>query len=189
VQLFVDVHRLFDVAENNLYKPTVHSIFYVLGFVYFSSDVLRRKWVLAASVVCGLVLSVGLVALFRLRVDYVFHTFSPDVYYVSGSLAAIAALLLLQPATLRACRRLPSAGRVLDFMHRYTFPIFLLHACAIYLTEELLGLVHPTGAYVLYGMAKFTIVLASTCVMSIPFGYLSDRLTDRALDLLHVRKG
>jgi len=188
VQLFGDVHHLFDLAENNLYKPIVHSTFYVLGYVYFSSDALRKKWVLAASVAGGILLSLGLVAALDLRVDYTYHAFSPDLYYVSGSLAAIAALLLLQTAILNACGRLPPAGRILDFMHRYTFPIYLLHPCAIYLTERLLGLVHPTGAFVGYGIAKFAIVLASTCVMAIPFGYLSDRLTSLSLGLLGVRK-
>ena len=181
VQMHCNIDDFFLFAENNLFKPIVHSVFYVLGFVYFSSHALRKTSRLVEICVVCLLASVGVERLLSLNPDYEFHTFAPDLYYVAGCMAAIAGLLALQNGLLAVCKNSRFLGAALGFMHRYTFPVFLLHSFSIYLSEKVLGLVHPQSNYIVYGVVKFLIVLLLTCVLAIPFGSVATWLSRRAI--------
>ena len=179
VQTVYDIHNYFCLAGNNLFKPIVHSVFFSLGFLLFSSDALRRIPFLAGMAAASLLLSAALLVGLDLNPGYDFRTYSPDLYYVAGSLAAIAGLVAMQRATLGLCRRVAAIAHLLKFMHRYTFPIYLLHGLAIFFVEEVFGLVHPQSNVIWYGIAKFSLVLVMTSIMAVPFGSLSDWLTKR----------
>jgi peptidoglycan/LPS O-acetylase OafA/YrhL len=176
VQLVHDVHTLFVICGQNLYKPLVHSFFFIAGFIYFSTKHLHGKWLLPVTTGGSLLIAVGLVFAFHLRVDYSYHTFSPDLYYVAGSAAAIGAFLLCENMLLHICAKVRPIAWILDFAYRYTFAIFLLHSFAIWAAERYLGLVSPQGNFVLYAVAKFTFVVVLTCLLAVPFTRISDWL-------------
>jgi hypothetical protein len=46
IQLVADIDNYLFVAGNNLYKPMIHSLFYILGFVYFSASDAKNRWLL-----------------------------------------------------------------------------------------------------------------------------------------------
>jgi peptidoglycan/LPS O-acetylase OafA/YrhL len=181
VQVVYDVHAAFIILGQNLYKPAVHCFFFIAGFVYFSTKCLHSKWFLSTMTAGGLLLAIGLVFAFDLRVDYTYHTFSPDLYYVAGSAAAIGALLLCQDTLLRICANVRLIAWPLNFAYRYTFSIFLLHSFAIWAAERYLGLVSPQGNYVLYAIAKSTFVMVLTCILAIPFARACDWLIAKSL--------
>jgi peptidoglycan/LPS O-acetylase OafA/YrhL len=181
LQLFDDVYIHFQFAGNNFYKPIVHSIFFIFGFVWLLSGVMRRTATLLALMIgCGLA-AAALVWSLGLDLNYPSHAYSPDLYYILGGVSAIAGLLAMQPLFLRACDSFPPLSVALGFMYRYTFPVFLLHSFSIYLAEDLLGLVHPQKHVVLYGIVKFAVVLAATCVLAVPFGRFSNWLNKRIM--------
>ena len=187
VQTVCDIHTHFCLARHNFFQPTIHSVFFILGFLYFSSDALRRTPLLIGTMAASLLLSIVLVVGLNLNPDYHdTHTYSPDLYYVAGSLAAIAGLLALQGAILGVCKRVTPLARMLTFMHRYTFPIYLLHNFWIFFLEEVFGMVHPKSHVILYGIVKFSVVLVMTCIVAIPFGALSSWLTKRTTASLRL---
>lgn len=177
-QTFRDVHADFYVLGNNFYKPVVHGLFFVGGFVYFTSPTARRKPVLAGLGAAALLMSVCLVTLFDQDVNCSPHTFSPDLYYVAVSVCAIVGVLLFQTWFLRLCDVIAPARVTLRFLHKYTFPIFLLHGFAIYVSEEVFGLVHPDGGHLVYAVTKCAIVILVTCVLAVPFGSASTWLVN-----------
>jgi peptidoglycan/LPS O-acetylase OafA/YrhL len=183
VQVVADIDNWFFLAGNNLYKPIVHSLFYIVGFACLSSSVVRNKRLLGALVLWCLALAAGMVVVLNLDVDYADHTFAPDLYYVAGSLAAIGTCLILQQPLLQVCKAVPGLASALSFAHRHTFSIYLLHTFGVYLTEKLFGLVKPQAHLIRYGIVKFALVLAITCCLSIPFSALSTWLTRMCVSL------
>lgn len=181
-QMFCDIDNYFYLAGNNFYKPIVHSFFFVLGCVFFASPGIRKKSLLTGLALVALLASCCLVELFRVDINCSEHTFAPDLYYVAVSLCAIAVLLISQPLLLGVCDKIHLADITLKFLHRYTFPIFLLHSFAVYVSEELFGLVHPKSGYLQYAATKFTIVMLITCILAIPFGFASTWLIKVVLE-------
>jgi peptidoglycan/LPS O-acetylase OafA/YrhL len=182
-QMGCDFQPWLCFGPHNLYLPLVHSFFYIFGAVYFSSEVFRSTSRLAALCLVSLFLSAGLACCPGQEIDFYQHTKFPDLYYVSGSLAAICVILMLEPVLLSLCARMSLVASILTFMHRYTFPVFLLHGLSICLCEEWFGLVHPQGNYVQYAILKSAMVLAMTCIMAVPFGFLANVLTQYCLNV------
>jgi peptidoglycan/LPS O-acetylase OafA/YrhL len=178
VQVNRDIHY-YSCFASILYKPLVHSIFFIFGFVYYFSDAPHKIFYLAAIIIFCLIISIAMITSFRIDIDCLPHTYDPDLYYVSGSLIAIAGFLILQDTILYLCKRVNYVAFFLRYMHRYTFSIYLLHGFSIYLAESMFSLVHPKGNFIFYGIVKFTVVLIMTCIMAFPFEIFSTWLTRR----------
>jgi hypothetical protein len=169
------------LAGNNLYQPLVSSVFYIFGFFYFSSTLLRKKTRLVVLAGTCVMVCVASVATLDLSVDLEAYHSAPNLYYVLASSAIICGFLVLQDALLQVTKRVPALAAILRFMHRYTFPIYLLHSFGIWVSEGL-GLVNAQGNYIQYAIAKLTVVMVVTCTLAIPFGAMSTWLTKRVLD-------
>lgn len=176
MQTFQDFHAALVFCGHNLYKPAILSVFFVAGFAYFGEERLKNPWLLSAVAIASLVLAVSTVLIGDLRVDFSYHTYSPDLYYLAGSTAAIALLLATQKMLLNICRRFRFVGSSLRFTDRYTFGIFLLHSLAIWGVERYLDLAHPQGSLVLFAIMKFTLVMLLSCALAVPFGRVSNWL-------------
>jgi len=184
VQTTITGSDIFGMHTNdNIYKPLVHSIFYILGIVYFQSQYMDNKASLLIVAIISLAMSIGLVYVCNLNIDYEFHTYRPDLYYVSGCIFAISLLLLAKNVFVAIIGKIHLAGLVLAYMHKHTFSIFVLHSLAIYLSETLLGLSNPEYKTISYGLIKLMCVVALTALMSPPFTWLSTLITKNMLAL------
>lgn len=168
IQLFWDVEKYFYLLGNNLYKPLIHSSFFIFGMIYFAFLRDNTKFLLIFSSIL-FVVSLSVVLLFKLNIDYGFHTFAPDLYYVAGSYASILIFLYLKNQIVKAVRFNIQVVKVFNFIHRNTFSIFLLHSLMIYIIEKGLGFDVPEDKKILFGIAKFIVVLIGTCILSEPF--------------------
>jgi peptidoglycan/LPS O-acetylase OafA/YrhL len=173
VQLILDIDNYFIIAGNNLYRPLIHSSFYIFGIICFSSDRVNRLNFLAPFFVFCVVVSVFLVYFLNLNIDYAFHIYAPDLYYVLGSLSAIIAALIVKNNFVKLIQHSRLLEKILWFFHKHTFSIFLLHTFSIFISEELFGLVDPPQKTITYGLIKLVVVLAITCTLAIPFTQLS----------------
>ena len=179
------LHTLFFVTllspiyffGNNLYKPIVHSSFYIFGIICFGTKRIRNLKFLIPFFIFCLVSSVCLVYLFNLNIDYGFHIFAPDIYYVLGSFAAIVAMLIFYEYFVKLIQYNVVIDKIFTFFHKNTFSIFLLHTFSIYLAEEIVGLANPSEKTITYGMIKLVVVLAITSILAIPFTQLSSTMT------------
>ncbi len=189
IQMFADIDGLFSLFGNNIFKPVVHSCFFILGAVCFSTSLSTRRSLLFALMVSSLAVCVGLANSLDINIDFSHHTYAPDLYYVSGSLAAIFAAVILKEHIVRVVQASAILEKILYFFHKHTFSVYLLHSLAIFLAESLFGLVSPTEKTISYGLIKFAVVLAMTCIMAIPFTKLSEMavtLTKNALTARHA---
>jgi hypothetical protein len=115
--------------------------------------------------------------LLGINIDYAFHTFAPDLYYLSGSFSAIFLVLILKKKMILIVKKSKFIEYFLGFFHRHTLSIFLLHSFSIYLAENYGGLVHPQEKIVIYGFFKLIIVLIVTCVLAVPFTIISAKIS------------
>lgn len=188
VQLFIDIDNLFYFKHNNLYKPLVHSSFYIFGIIAFSSNRMRSLKFTTIFFVSCIALSVILAQVLNLNIDYEFHTFAPDLYYVAGSFSAIFIALIFQKKFPLAIQSNFFIEYFFKFFHRHTFSIFLLHSFAIYLSETIGGLVNPQEKTITYGIVKLMVVLIITCLLVIPFSKLSAIITTLFLQTMRSIK-
>lgn len=188
LQLRNDVHSLFTVGGHDLFKPIVHSLFFITGFVWINSIRFRSKPLLVTLGLTSGVLCAGLAASGLVDVDLATHTYSPDLYYVAASFAALCGVLLLQNQLLALSARVGLITQSLDFLHRHTLAIYLLHTFSIYLVEQWFHLTGPQQHPVTYGIVKFALVMGLTCVMAIPFSRISAWLANRAIALAPTRR-
>lgn len=182
VQLFFDVDNYFQCILGNLYKPVIHSFFFIFGIFVFSKKWLRSKRNnILLSVVCFISIFL-LVYYFKLNIDLAYHTYAPDLYYVSVSILTILVIFLFRDVILVFMNQFSAARAVLLFFHKHTFSIFLLHSFAIFLSEKIGGLVDPPEKTIAYGLLKLSVVLIITCIMSVPFTKISNMLVNRAIN-------
>jgi peptidoglycan/LPS O-acetylase OafA/YrhL len=181
IQTKYKIAPTFVIGDNNLFKPLVHSLFFCLGFVVIDTQKLRSQFFSILAIIFFGLLSYLLVILLALNPDYEFHTYAPDIYYVSGSLCAIWIGLLLQPLLVKIYRKYKLIQVQVRFLFRYTFAIYLLHSFAIYFVEKYFGLVNPQQKTITYGVTKLIIVLAITFAMSPPFTKLSQLISNKLL--------
>jgi peptidoglycan/LPS O-acetylase OafA/YrhL len=184
MQHFIDLGHNLYLFGNNIFKPIVHSTFYILGAVCFSGRfVINKKFYIIASIflfICEVVMIVFFIG----NSDYSFHTFAPDFYYLVGSLFAICFFMVfknLWNAILKSSDYLKMGA---DFFYRHTFSIFLLHSFSIFLAEKYLGLVGHGSFSVKYGIIKLFVVLMLTSFMAVPFSYVSKRVVSLSCNVL-----
>jgi len=175
--LFFNISKYVYIWGNNLYRPLIHSGFYVFGMLAFSSVSFNRKNILIFILLIGILLSVATVYLLNLDIDYAFHTFYPDLYYVSGSFAAISLMLLSKNMLLYCVTKILILKSIFNFFYKHTFSIYLLHSFGIFISESVFGLVDPDKKTITYGLAKLIVVLLITCLLSIPYTKLSGRIS------------
>ena len=176
IQLFIDI-GFINIMGNNLYRPLVHSGFYIFGFMVFSSTRLQTKTFLISLFAGGIIVSFATAHYLNLNVDYAFHLEAPDLYYVSGSFSAIAALLVFKRRIVALVQLNKLVEKVFRFFHTHTFSIFLLHTFSMYVCEVFFGLVDPKVKTVIYGVVKLGAVLITTCILAVPFTALSVAIT------------
>ncbi|MCP4747057.1 MAG: acyltransferase [Desulfobacteraceae bacterium] len=177
IQLFSDIDNYFYLMQHNLYKPLVHSSFYIFGIIYFGSNRFKNLKFLVNVFIIGIGLSVFFVYSLNLNIDYAFHTFAPDLYYVAGSFSAIAVILILKKYIVLFIKSNSIIEKIIKFCHEHTFSIFLLHKFSIYLSETIGGLVNPQEKTIKYGIIKFAAVIIITCILAVPFSKLSKAIT------------
>ncbi len=175
-----DIHWRFYIFDNNMYKPIIHSIFFIFGFLYFSLDRRYQPKLTLAILLFGIITSCLIVHIVKINISYEYHTFSPDIYYVSGSLSSIALLLMLRWFAIEIINKIRFLKSFLVFLYKHTFSIYLLHSFSIYLVEETIGLKHPRVKSIQYAIAKLSLVLMITCILAIPF----TKVTEKVLSFL-----
>lgn len=177
-QLFSPIHRHFAIALQELFKPSVHLLFFALGALVMNEPRWRHPGVALAVVGGGISLSLLLVNGLALDADYAHHTYAPDLYYVAGCLAAIWALLLAKPLLLWGYRQLASLRWCCDFLFKHTFALFLLHAWAIALSQALTAQLAALGLLP-GGLSKGLVIpmmLLLSGLMALPFSALCERI-------------
>jgi peptidoglycan/LPS O-acetylase OafA/YrhL len=177
LQLNGDVAGNFIVLGHNFFKPLMHSLFFWLGFVVLNSPVLRKPKTMAAIIAGTFVLDVWLAWFLKLDPDYALHAYSPDIFYVTGSLCAIWLLLAARPLFLAALEDYKVLKIAVEYVHKHIFAFFLIHSFAIYFLEEAFGLSHPTNNVALYGIVKLVAVLLLTALLSPPFTFASRKIS------------
>ncbi len=170
-QSIYDIENSFYFFGNNIFKPIVHSSFFIFGFMYFSIPQLRNRNLILGLFTCSILLNIVLVRLLELNIDYEFHTFAPDLYYVAGSFATIFLFLLTKRPLVRTIKRFPLLER-LSFFHYHTFSIYLLHVPVIFLFNKLFMPENSQLKDMKYAVLKLIFVLIVTCIFAIPFTYL-----------------
>lgn len=180
MEMIGDVHRLFYLADNNLYTPLIHAVFFALGFVCFDAARLRGIGLLLALAGAGVAVCAALVLLGGVDIDYAVHSTPPDLYYLCGGVAALALMLALQKPLL-ALSSQPLIRAPLDFLHKHTYAIALVHTFAIFVAETLFGLNSPDGGALAYALTKLAVVMVITCGLAVPFTALANLATRGAL--------
>lgn len=185
LQLFKDIDNLFLLMGNNFYQPIVSSSFFIFGIIWVSNQSIRNIKFLVFLFASSLILSIFLVYLLKLNIDYAFHVYAPDLYFVSGSFSVISVFLLCKNFFVSAVKINRYVEKTFLFFNRHTFSIFLLHSIPLYLSEKLLGLIHPQNKIILYGVAKLLAVTIVTCIMAIPFTKLSAIIISNIINLFN----
>lgn len=182
VQVKYNIASSLIIAGHNFFKPLIHSLFFCTGFLTYNLPTLRTPFFLStASIVCFF-LSLILVEFIGLNPDYELHTYSPDIYYVAGSLCSISLLQLFQPNIMSVYNRLSFIHSFVNFLFKHTFSIYLVHSFAIFFAEEVFGLVHPQQLTVEYIFNKVTIVFIVTFAMAPILTSASSYLTYKSLE-------
>jgi len=176
MQLVFNINKFFNFIGNNLFLPLVHSSFYIFGILWISSNQIRNLKLMTILLVFCMVTSIFMLKLFKLNIDYAFHLFPPDLYYISGSFSAILIALILKDSFVRIVNKLIYLKNIFNFFYRHTFSIFLLHPFSIYLAETIFRLVNPVKKTIAYGIIKLIIVLIISCILAVPFSKISSLL-------------
>lgn len=174
IPIVFNIKPSFDIAGHNLFKPIVHMLFFCIGFIAFDNKKLRSAFSSTIIVIICLVISVVFVSVIGINPDYAEHTYSPDLYYVCGSVGSIWLFLLLKSHILKYYKALPSfIHNISEYFFRHTFAIYLLHSFSIYFIENVFGLVHPKEKSISYGILKLMLVLLVTLALSPVFTKIS----------------
>jgi peptidoglycan/LPS O-acetylase OafA/YrhL len=181
IQLFYKLEQIFWLGRNNLYKPLTNSIFYLFGLLYFSETRSNRKLALVWLFFAGVILSITLVLTLHLDIEPSSHAYSPDLYYISSNLSAIAVVLIFQNRMRMIVDKMIFVQIILKYLYRHTYSIFLLHSFAIFISETVFKLSHPQHKLILYGVTKLAVVLMITCLLVIPFSGISNFVTKKMI--------
>ena len=185
VQIKYNIGPFFEIAGQNLFKPLVHIVFFCAGFIVIDHPKLRSPHVSFAIVILSLIASTVLVKTLNLNIDYAFHTYSPDLYYVAGSLGAIWLLLLLQPYILKLYEVSPSLVHAAsNFFFRHTFSIYLLHTFSMFIVAAIYTPGNAQQKTFLYGILKLVSVLLITVILSPMFTKVTSLISNRILILI-----
>lgn len=176
MQMFFDVGSFFSFYGHNMFKPAIHSTFYIFGAIVYTGELYKKRTLLAVIAASNICVSFFLVRLMNLEIDYAFHIFAPDLYYVSGSFAFIAIVMLFQNTINVFVYKASLIKFALLFMYKHTFSIFLLHTFSIFLVEQISCLANPSVKSIQYGIVKLVLVLLITSMFSILFTNLSELL-------------
>lgn len=178
VQIIHDIDGYVYLMGNNLYKPIVHSSFFIFGIVYSAIPNFRdQTGLLVFLLLSSVVMTIGTTYVFGLNVDYEYHTFAPDLYYVAGSFSAIILLVFTKRILLWAARGITPADKAILFFNRHAFSVYLLHSFSIYVAETVWGLADPQVKDLRYGAVKFLVVIVITCILSLPYTRISEYLS------------
>lgn len=172
------------LGNHNLFRPLIHSLFFCIGFVVFDNSKLRNKYFSIVVIFIFILLSVLLVKLLNLNPDYADHIYSPDLYYVAGSIASIWIFVFLQPWIMIIYSKLHLFKKFIEFFFRHTFAIYLLHTFSIFFVEEVFGLAHPQQKVFLYAISKLSLVFAITLALSPIFTKASRLITKLVINFI-----
>ena len=114
VQFFSDIYQCVDFFGNNLFKPFIHSFFYILGVKIYSGGVFskaRTLWILG---VVSLIISIAF-SIMAAEPNLDAHTFSPDIYYVSISTFVISLFVLFQKYFILIVRKINMVHVIFSF--------------------------------------------------------------------------
>lgn len=185
IQLLADISPIFNLKFINLYTPLIYSSFFIFGFAFFASPKLKdnNKFLYLMALVSFSLVAL-LVSFLHLNIDFAYHNFPPDIYFVLGSFFLLFIILIFRTRLTSLIKRIRFAELFFSFFHKHTFSIFLLHTFSIYLSEKVLGLVEPPQKTITYGVVKLVAVLIITCSLSPPFTKISNQLSLYCIEYL-----
>ena len=183
VQMFVDVSDKMVFFHNNLFKPLVHSCFFLFGVLVFHAKCCTRNKDLILLLLGSIGISVALVKHLQINIDYDFHTYAPDLFYVSGSFAAIAVMLLCKHLLIKLISSF-TLEKLFSFLHRHTYSIYLIHVPVLSLWFYLFAQSGAEVKSLKYGLLKMLFVLVGTVIPSVPFTYVSSYVVEKAFFFL-----
>lgn len=176
-KLIYPIDKYFTLFGNNFYKPIIHSIFFISGMLYFSCQHLTTAMhnIFIAFFCFGLSIIISFAS--NIHIGYSEHIYAPDLYYVAGSFGTIFIFLALKNVFMKIVNSNRISIYLFDFFFKHTFSIFLLHTFAIYLSERLPYFANPGQKSIAYGISKFVVVLALTCLLAIPYSHIASGIS------------
>jgi len=171
LQLFVDVSNLMIPCHQNLFKPAVHSSFFLFGALYFHSDFNLQKNNILILFIFAFLVCISLLGLPQVDIDIAPHLYAPDLYYVSASFIATSMVVFLKNELIYLVK-LFRLKTVFFFLHRHTLSIYLIHVPIIALWFSFFAVEGAEEKNLRYGMQKMIFVLAGTIFFSVPFTYV-----------------
>lgn len=166
VQLGYDVAGWLDLRGHNLFRAMVYSILFIAGFVTFGSQSLRKPSSAWLVVLLAVVAEIALVFGFGVNPDYAYHMAEPDLYFLGGCVLSIGVLLIARHSIVRLSRQWSLSARLIRFLVKHTFSIYLLHTFAIFLVEEVFGFNAVKKMTLAQGAMKLMLVFAVLGVLS-----------------------
>ncbi len=136
LQINYNIGTFFHIAGHNLFKPLVHILFFCIGFIIIDFPKLRSLHVSSAIVILCLFMSIFFVKVLDLHPDYAFHIYSPDLYYVIGSIGVIWLFILLQTYIMKLYKLMPL---IIHSVSDFFLDIHLRFICFIHSLSLLTG--------------------------------------------------
>ena len=138
-------------------------------------------FVLISSLLLSIILAKGL----ALNINYNVHVYAPDLFYVSGSFAAIAAILLSKQFIFRFIQ-IFCLKSVFSFLHRHTYSIYLVHVPVLALWFHWFALDKSSPKTISYGLLKMSFVVIGTFLSAVPFTFLSSLVCEKAYKFIQI---
>ncbi len=183
IPLIYKNEKILQFFGNDLFKPLIHSSFYIFGALYFSNKAIQTTKFKILLIGLGVTFSIILTISLKLDIDYEGHTFPPDMLFVAGSFTAIGIALLLKRYIAAIAKQSNLVKGAFNFFHKHTMSVYLIHTFAIYLVETIGGLTEPNEKSISYGIIKLISVMILTAILAIPFSKLSEILIQSFLKL------
>lgn len=181
LQHSVDIGGELASLDAGVYVFLIYSLFYISGFYYYSES--RPKIFALVLLLSSLSLCFILVHLFGIKPSLAEHEYHPDFYYIMAGFSTIALFLLIEKVFLIA-HRLPLFRYAINFLHKHTFGIFLLHGFGIYVAYHLFRITMPelhSQHDIRYGLIMLSFTLLATFLVCIPFTAITQRIQKKLL--------
>lgn len=186
IQLFYPINKSLVVSGHNLYQPLVNLMFFCLGSAFFSHDFFSKRSFYAGKLLVFLMVSIALVIALSLKVDLKYHSYSPDLYYISCSLVALSLIMYFRAQIISFCQNLKLIEKVLDFFNKHAYSIYLTHSLFIDVSENVFGLIDVINSPI-HAVIKILFVLLSSALLAIPLSYINKFVIGHALKLVKVK--
>lgn len=188
VQFFTRIDREMTLFGHNTYQAVSNFGFFVLGAAYFGFETRPRRFTLLAGALVALAIAVSLGVAAAPKLDYKYHSFAPNLYYLAGCFVAILLVLALQKQISALLGMLPPLDKALTFVSNHSFSVFLLHSFFIFGAEDWFNL-RDVGSRPVDAALKVVFVIGATAIFATWFSRVSKALTRAADKQVSARIG